>query len=228
MSDLVYFGFNYSLKVRFFNITLTWTLPLPTLIYNYEISCIVSIVGVPYITEDYLMKKTILIVVTAMLLLVNTANAQAVSNIQTQQKGTHVKTKLSTAEGQQIKRAVDKYSKLYNVDKTLIHAVIMTESMYNPRAVSSQGCSGLMQLAPSTFRARQVGSNIYDIEQNVHGGTKYLAGLLARYNGDVPRALGAYNMGGGNIHKGRPLPTQAQRYVNKVYYHKQIVSQITL
>ena len=45
------------------------------------------------------MKKTILIVVTAMLLLVNTANAQAVGNTQTQQKVTHVKTKLSTAEG---------------------------------------------------------------------------------------------------------------------------------
>ena len=122
------------------------------------------------------MKKTILIVVTAMLLLVNTANAQAVGNTQTQQKVTHVKTKLSTAEGKQIKRAVDKYSKLYNVDKTLIHAVIMTESMYNPRAVSSQGCSGLMQLAPSTFRARQVGSNIYDIDQNIHGGVKNISG----------------------------------------------------
>ena len=174
------------------------------------------------------MKKTILIVVTAMLLLVNTANAQAVSNTQTQQKVTLVKTKLSTTEGQQIKKSVDKYSKLYNVDKTLIHAVILTESGYNPKAVSCCGAKGLMQLMPGTFSARKVGSNVYDIDQNVHAGTKHLSGLIARYQGDIPRALGAYNVGGANVHQGRPLPKTAQQYVNKVYYHKTIVQQFTL
>lgn len=171
------------------------------------------------------MRKTLLAIVATLLLITNTALAQP-NDLQAQKKVNHVRQTLSTTEGQQIKTAVDKYSRQYNVDKALIHAVILTESNYNPKATSSCGARGLMQLMPATFHARKVGSNYYSIDQNIHAGTKHLKGLLAKYEGDVPRALGAYNLGGAHVQKGKPLPKQAQYYVNKVYYHKNIVMQV--
>lgn len=171
------------------------------------------------------MRKTLLAIIAILLLITNTALAQP-NDLRTQQKVKYVKNTLATTEGQKIKTAVDKYSKQYNIDKILIHAVILTESGYNPMATSSCGARGLMQLMPSTFMARKVGNNSYNIDQNIHAGTKHLKGLLARYEGDVTRALGAYNLGGAYVKKDRPLPKQAQYYVNKVYYHKNIVMQV--
>ena len=68
---------------------------------------------------------------------------------------------------------------------------------------------------------------IFSIDQNIHAGIKHLAGLKGKYKGDTHRMLAAYNYGGGRIYSGRPIPAGAQKYVNKVMYHKQIIKQVT-
>ena len=145
-----------------------------------------------------------------------------------QQKQNQTKAALNSVHGAQIKKSVQKHSSTYKIDPVLVYAVILTESGFNKNAVSSGGCKGLMQLAPNTFRARNVGTNIYDIDQNIHAGAKHLSGMIARYDGDVYRGLAAYNMGGGRVYKNKPVPTAGRNYANKVLYHKKILEQMTL
>lgn len=112
---------------------------------------------------------------------------------------------------------IEKASNVYGVDKSLISAVIQAESGGNPRATSPVGAQGLMQLMPDTARGLGV-FDPYDPEQNVMGGTKYLAWLLKKYGGDKAKALAAYNWGTGNIdRKGMgTLPRETQNYISKI------------
>lgn len=111
-------------------------------------------------------------------------------------------------------------SRRYGVDAGLIKAVIKAESNFNPRAVSSAGAQGLMQLMPSTARGLGV-TDSFDPEQNIMAGTRFLRDLLARYGGDVDSALAAYNWGPGNVdrHPAR-LPRETREYLARVrrYY----------
>jgi hypothetical protein len=103
-----------------------------------------------------------------------------------------------------------------NVDPAVIKSMIRQESVFNPRATSSKGAQGVMQLMPQT--AAELGvTDVNDPEQNIKAGTKYFATLMKRYNGDVPTALAAYNAGMGNVDKGRAgkFP-ETQNYVNKI------------
>jgi soluble lytic murein transglycosylase-like protein len=105
----------------------------------------------------------------------------------------------------------------FGVDRNLVDAVAWQESRYNPRALSTAGAMGVMQLMPGT--ARQLGvHNPHDVEQNVAGGTAYLRQQLERFGNNVPLALAAYNAGPGAVIKygGIPPYRETQNYVRQI------------
>lgn len=103
------------------------------------------------------------------------------------------------------------------VDPRFIHAVIQQESKYDPDATSPAGARGLMQLMPATAKRFHC-DDLNDQACNVKAGTKYLAWLLKRFNGDVKLALAGYNAGEGSVDKYQGVPPYAetQNYVNKI------------
>ncbi len=103
------------------------------------------------------------------------------------------------------------------VDPRFIHAVIQQESNYDPKALSPAGARGLMQLMPGTAKRFDC-HDTKDEACNVEAGTKYLAWLLKRFNGDVKLVLAAYNAGEGAVDKYQGVPPypETQNYVNKI------------
>lgn len=102
----------------------------------------------------------------------------------------------------------------HGVDPHLVHAVILAESAYNPKALSHKGAMGLMQLIPQTA-ARYGVKNAWDPKQNIDGGVRYLSDLLAQF-GDIELALAAYNAGEKAVERyGRAIPpfAETQTYV---------------
>lgn len=83
----------------------------------------------------------------------------------------------------------------HRVDPELVRAVIRHESDWNPAARSRKGALGLMQLMPGT--ARLLGVDPLDPEQNIDGGTRYLASLLALFDGNLDAAIIGYIGGPG-------------------------------
>ena len=103
------------------------------------------------------------------------------------------------------------------MDPALVRAVIEAESNWNPRARSHKGAGGLMQLIPTT--AQRFGAyDVFNPQQNVDAGTKYLKTLLQRYNGNLDLALAAYNAGEGAVDRAHGVPPirETRDYVLKV------------
>lgn len=100
----------------------------------------------------------------------------------------------------------------------LLHAVIKTESAYNPSAVSAKGAGGLMQLMPDTAREMGV-TDVYDPKANIQGGARYLKRLMTLFDNDIALAVAAYNAGPQAVlSRGGVIPpfAETQRYVPSV------------
>ncbi len=105
-----------------------------------------------------------------------------------------------------------------NLEPALLHAVIQTESAFNPKAVSPKGAVGLMQLMPATARRFGVKDRT-NAKQNVYGGAKYLSHLIGLFNNNLRLALAAYNAGENAVKRyGNKIPPykETRNYVKKV------------
>ncbi len=112
---------------------------------------------------------------------------------------------------------VEAAAKRYSVDADLITSVIAVESNFDPKALSRKNARGLMQLLPETA-ARLGVQNIYDPQENIDAGTRYLRELLQKYNNDVVLALAAYNAGPERVQQYGRVPPFAETisYVRRV------------
>ena len=103
----------------------------------------------------------------------------------------------------------------HDVDARIVKAVIQVESAFQPRARSSKGAMGLMQLMPKTAQ-RYAARNPYDPASNIDAGTRYLKGLLSEF--ELPLALAAYNAGEGAVRRfgGIPPYAETRKYVARI------------
>ncbi len=116
---------------------------------------------------------------------------------------------------------ISEASHTHGVSFSLLKALIKTESDFNPRAVSSAGARGLMQLMPENIKTLKI-KNPFDPRENIMGGTQYLKQLIDRFNGKLPLALAAYNAGPGVVEKYQRVPPfkETENFVKQVmkYY----------
>jgi soluble lytic murein transglycosylase-like protein len=105
----------------------------------------------------------------------------------------------------------------HGVDPILVQALIQVESNYKPRARSSKGAMGLMQLMPSTAREYNV-RNAYDPKANINAGVQKLKALIEKWEGNIALALASYNAGEGAVSRfnGVPPYRETQKYVSKI------------
>jgi Transglycosylase SLT domain len=108
----------------------------------------------------------------------------------------------------------------YQVDPSLIKAVMHVESAFNPRATSHAGARGLMQLVPDTAQRYGV-RNIYDPEENVYAAVRYIRDLMDRFNNNVRLVLAAYNAGESAVieYRGVPPYVETRAFVQRVLYY---------
>ena len=116
----------------------------------------------------------------------------------------------------ELTRVIHSAAQNYAVDPKLVSAVAEVESGGDQNAVSPAGAVGVMQLMPDT--AAGLGINPYDMKSNVEGGAKYLREMLDTFDGDVKKAVAAYNAGPNAVkaYGGVPPYAETQNYVTSV------------
>jgi len=108
-------------------------------------------------------------------------------------------------------------ARAHGVAPELVASVIAVESNFNPNAVSWRFARGLMQLMPETA-ARFGVTKVFDPQQNIEAGTRFLKELLLRYHGDLALTLAAYNAGTDRVEQYRSVPPypETREYVRRV------------
>ena len=107
----------------------------------------------------------------------------------------------------------------FQVNPTVVAAVMQVESAFHHRAISRTGARGLMQLMPGTAARFGVGvDELFTPARNIEAGTRYLRFLVDYYKGDAVRVFAAYNAGEHAVDRydGIPPYRETQQYVKKV------------
>lgn len=122
----------------------------------------------------------------------------------------------STAGPAQWRAHVAYLARKYDISPALIEALVWQESRWQPNARSPVGASGLTQLMPGT--ARQLGVDPRDPYANLEGGVRYLRQMLDLFDGDLVKALAAYNAGPGRVLKAGGVPNirETRLYVSSI------------
>jgi soluble lytic murein transglycosylase-like protein len=123
----------------------------------------------------------------------------------------------SAPAGSDLASLVEQAARRHGLDPALVRAVVSVESGFKPGAVSPKGAQGLMQLMPRTAASLGV-LDAFDPEQNLDAGVRHLEALVRQYDGDLTRALAAYNAGQGAVarHGGVPPYRETRAYVRRV------------
>jgi soluble lytic murein transglycosylase-like protein len=116
----------------------------------------------------------------------------------------------------EVAQAIAESAQRHDVSAPLAQAVAWQESRFRQDAVSPKGAQGVMQLMPGT--ARTLGVDAADLKGNIEGGVAYLQQMLARFGGDLPRALAAYNAGPEAVQRygGVPPYAETKAYVRAI------------
>lgn len=126
-----------------------------------------------------------------------------------------------------ISQLVQKAAQENHLEPALLYAVIRAESAYNPNAVSRKGAIGLMQVMPFTGRRFGV-TNLYNPEENIKAGARYLGFLMKMFNNNRRLTIAAYNAGEQAVVRyGYRLPPfrETTAYVPRVLsYYRQYLS----
>ncbi len=111
-------------------------------------------------------------------------------------------------------------AKKHQVNPSVVAALIRAESSNNPRALSRKGARGLMQLMPATAKRFGVRADrLFEPEQNLEAGVRYLKFLIEQFPGDLARVLAAYNAGEQAVQRygGIPPYRETRGYVRRIY-----------
>lgn len=124
-----------------------------------------------------------------------------------------------------VQKIVARAASEHGVDANLINGIIWVETKFNARARNPSGARGLMQLMPITSKAmaKRLGRKHapMDPDFSVQAGTKLLAQLTEKYDGDEEMALFGYARGIGSVANwretpGQPMPEGVQSFIRKV------------
>jgi len=112
---------------------------------------------------------------------------------------------------------IGRLSEQYGIASDLVEAIVQVESGFDPLAISPKDCKGLMQLHPDTAKRFGV-VDVFDPEENIEGGLKFLKHLMERFPGNLDHVLAAYNAGENAVlrHNGIPPYQETVEYVKKV------------
>lgn len=114
---------------------------------------------------------------------------------------------------------ISRIANAHSLSPELVKAIVKVESNFNHKAVSPKGAKGLMQLMPATAKRFGV-ADIFDPEENITGGVKFLKYLFDEFGEEnLDLVLAGYNAGEEAVRKhGNKIPPYAetQNYVKQV------------
>lgn len=106
----------------------------------------------------------------------------------------------------------------YDLEPSLIKAMIHVESAFDRFALSHAGAMGLMQIMPATAANYQLTQDHFNATRNIEAGVQHMRELMDRYSNDKKLSLAAYNAGAGAVSRYRGVPPyqETENYILKV------------